>query len=869
MKTGKKIVFAATIATLMGLAANVNAQSYKEWAAKEEAEKQAFIENEKKSFQQFVKERDEEIRKMDEEFKEFLKQEWKNYDSKEVDYKPDAPKPAEIPVYKEEPKQTQAMQIEVQEKVESFAEAPKLPVMSKSDADGFKASTAKFNFYGNNVSVRYDNAAAVRIGSINEQSISDAWDKLSKTNYSCTLNDLLQWHSELNMNDWGLYLLIKQAAASITDNQNSRVLLTWFMLTKANYKARLAYKGNNLYLLLAAANNIYGMPFFTFENQRYYMLDGKSSSVYTYSQDFPEARSIVDLNIYKPLNGNEQLKKRNLDFEYDGQKYQFGIKYDQNTINFYNDYPQADIKIYFDATVSRATKESLVESLVPVIGGMDAVDATEFLLKFVQSFAYKTDDQQFGHEKFFFPDEMFYYPYSDCEDRAVLFAYLVKQLVGLDVIGLNYPGHMAAAVCFNSDVPGNYLEHNGRRFVVCDPTYIGASIGQAMPQYKKVAAKIVENASQPNLASRAVKLWKIANKYGLHQGDNKHNIVFDGKGDAYMCGYFNGNVEFMGRQLSAEGTDVFVTKITADNEVDFLYRIGSKSDDVAYNIVLGDDDSFYFSGSFNGEMTVGSKKLKTDKSDFFIAKCSRDGQMEWINQANIGHLDSINNTFAAQFDNKGNRLWTRTYAESEDMSDYGIHIDKNGNPFLTGSMLAAVGLSSKSYEAIANAKKSTFAVSGMSATDESIAPEIAGLIAAVERLNMTQGSMPGNEVQNTISGQDPEASKRAVGVYDALANVEFIRNGQGIVTVRTMDGNPIDFNTIKLANNSKFKMSIYNTGNVQIDFLSGSQYGGKRIWYGLNCIKLHKTSGNMTFDYDINHTCKTINVNELASDNLN
>lgn len=867
MRTKKHIGLMMAVAAVMGIAANANAQSYEEWAEQQRKEQQEFIENEKKSFEQFVKERDEEIRKMDEEFKEFLKQEWKEYDSKEEDYKPDAPKPSETPVYKEEPKQTQALQIEVQEKVESFAEAPKLPVMSKSDADGFKASTARFNFYGNNVSVRYDNAAAVRIGSINEQSISDMWDQLSKTNYSCTISDLLQWQSQLNMNDWGFYLLIKQTAASITNNQNSRELLTWFLLTKANYKARLAYKGNNLYLLLAAANNIYGMPFFTFENQRYYMLDSKANSVYTYGKDFPEARSVIDLNIYKPLNGSEQLKNRNLNFEYDGQKYKFDIKYDQNTINFYNDYPQADIKIYFDATVSRATKESLAESLMPAISGMSSIDATEFLLKFVQSFDYKTDDQQFGHEKFFFPDEMFHYPYSDCEDRSVLFAYLVKQLVGLDVIGLNYPGHMATAVCFNSNVAGNYVEHNGRRYTICDPTYIGASIGQAMPQFARVAAKIVENASQPNLASRTVKLWKIANKYGLHQGDNKQNIAFDGKGDAYMCGYFNGDVDFMGHQLSAEGTDIFVTKITADNDVDFLYRIGSKADDVAYNIVLGSDDSFYFSGSFNGEMTVGNQRLKTDKSDFFIAKCSRDGKMAWITQASIGHLDSINNTFAAQFDNKGNRLWTRTYAESEDMSDYGIHIDKDGNPFLTGSMLAAVGLSNKSYESMA--KKSTFAVSGINYDDSNVAPEISGLIAVVEKLNVTRGSMTGNVMQSTIIDKDPEANNRAAGIYEQLANIEFIRNAQGIVTVRTLDGNPINFNTIKLANNSKFKLSVFNTGNVQIDFLSGSEYGGKHLWYGLNNIKLHKTSGNMTFDYDFNHTNKTINVNELASDNLN
>ena len=29
---------------------------------------------------------------------------------------------------------------------------------------------------------------------------------------------------------------------------------------------------------------------------------------------------------------------------------------------------------------------------------------------------------------------MYYYPYSDCEDRSILFARLVKDLLGLDVV---------------------------------------------------------------------------------------------------------------------------------------------------------------------------------------------------------------------------------------------------------------------------------------------------------------------------------------------------------------------------------------------------------------------------------------------------
>ena len=855
---------AALISATAIIGTTANAQSYEEWAAQQRKEQQEFIENERKSFEQFVKERDEEIRKMDEEFTEFLKKEWKNYQSAEDEYKPDAPKPVKKPVYQSEPKQTQQLKTEKAERIESCAEAPRLPFLAKSDAKDFHPATASFNFYGNNISVRYDRAEAVSVGNINEQAIGNLWEQLSKTNYSCTIDDLLKYHNQLSLNDWGFYQLTKNAANQIASSANGKVMLTWFLMTKANYKARLAYKSDKLYLLLAAANNIYGKPYFTFDNQRYYLIDGEADNLYTYDKDFPEARTTLDLNIYKPMSGAEQLKTRQMDFEYDGERHQFGVSYNMNAINFYNDYPQAEIKIYFDATMGRATKESLTQALTPIVADLGAVDAVNLLLKFVQSFDYKTDDEQFGREKFFFPDEMFHFPYSDCEDRAVLFAYLVKQLTGLDVIGLNYPGHMATAVAFNADVEGSYVEHNGRRYTICDPTYIGAPVGMAMPQYAQTSAVVVENAAHPDLAVRAGKLWKIANKYGLYQGDNKRNIVFDGNGDAYMCGYFNGNIDFMGRQLTSSGSDIFIAKITADNELGFLYRIGSKADDVAYNIVLGDDNSFYFSGLFNGELTVAGQTLKTQQSDMFIAKCSRNGQLAWISQANIGQMDSINNTFAAQFDPNGKRLWTRTYAENEDFSDYGIRIDKDGSPFLAGSMLASAGLMSKSYESMAS--RSGFVVNGRDmgeVAETPTDPSIAGLLNLVAQVSAGSKSLSGKQMQKDLSSSNPSFSTKSPEMFAQFGNIELIRNGQGIVTVRTNDGNPAVFNTVRLDNNSKLKISVYNSGNALIEFLSGSQYGNEQAWLPLNSLKVYRTSGNMTFDYDLDHTHRTVNAKQI------
>jgi len=105
------------------------------------------------------------------------------------------------------------------------------------------------------------------------------------------------------------------------------------------------------------------------------------------------------------------------------------------------------------------------------------------VLHFVQkSFQYERDNQQFGREKVMFAQETLYYRKSDCEDRAILYSYLVKELFGVGVIGVKYKDHMATALYI--PMSGDTVKDGSRKFVIADPTYINASIGQSMPKYR-------------------------------------------------------------------------------------------------------------------------------------------------------------------------------------------------------------------------------------------------------------------------------------------------------------------------------------------------------------------------------------------------
>jgi hypothetical protein len=114
------------------------------------------------------------------------------------------------------------------------------------------------------------------------------------------------------------------------------------------------------------------------------------------------------------------------------------------------------------------------------------------LLNWVQTaFKYGYDDEIWGGDRAFFVQETLFYPQSDCEDRSILFSRLVRDLTGLDVALVYYPGHLAAAVAFSGQEEGDWFNCNGQRFVVCDPTYINAPVGLTMPGMDNKTAKII------------------------------------------------------------------------------------------------------------------------------------------------------------------------------------------------------------------------------------------------------------------------------------------------------------------------------------------------------------------------------------------
>lgn len=465
-----------------------------ELPAQSDAEFEEWLKKDQQAFQEFKDERDRE-------FLEFLQKEWQAFQALGGVVQDETPKPRQMPVVEAQiPPPAPPVESKIAEEVPlppapSVVEPERRPLPVPIQGE----RTVRFGFFGDSLAVNGDQSLEVELGRpLDQQQLSAFWEGLSRSHFEGCLEQAQQHREQLGLNDWGYCQLLGRIGEGLYagDLDRSR-LFAWFMLVKSGYAAQVGYDAERVYLLLPAAQVLYGVSYLTLGGQKYYAVsfEGKPESigsVFTYEGRYPGAEQVIDFTLMETprLGGGTQEKVKG--FRYGEGEFQVPVKLDHRALDFLGHYPQTEYEIYFGASPSVEAGRSLLAGLQPLVKGRTEAEAVDLLLCFVQlGFGYQVDEEQFGRERSLFPEETLFYPSSDCEDRSILFAYLVRELLGLEVIGLDYPGHIATAVKFSSEVPGDYVVFGDKKYTICDPTYLNARVGMGMPRFKGVDPRVI------------------------------------------------------------------------------------------------------------------------------------------------------------------------------------------------------------------------------------------------------------------------------------------------------------------------------------------------------------------------------------------
>ena len=374
------------------------------------------------------------------------------------------------------------------------------PLSPIEDKRPVQAPAINLDFFGTQCWVRWSEEDKVKIRSLENNDIAEALKQLADGRSESTLADCLALRDSLALCDWGYVSLLHSLAEKVYGaDTNEAALFEAYLYMQSGYKMRLGRDENKLYMLFASRHQIYGRPSYGIGGAVYYGVAALPNKLFVCEASFPKEQ---ELSLYVHLSqqlANDLSPERSITSD----KYSdFSISFrsNKNLMEFYNTYPESFYDdnfmtkwaIYAQAPLHESVKEQIYPQLREYISGLRPLEALERLLNLVQTgFVYEYDDKVWGHDRAFFSEESLYYPYCDCEDRAIMLSRWVRDLLGLETLLVYYPGHLAMAVAFDEPVAGDYIVYKNKHFTICDPTYINAPVGATMPSMDNAKATVI------------------------------------------------------------------------------------------------------------------------------------------------------------------------------------------------------------------------------------------------------------------------------------------------------------------------------------------------------------------------------------------
>lgn len=363
--------------------------------------------------------------------------------------------------------------------------------------------TVTVPFYSAGLQIQYDPAMVLN-GEVRhqEEEILRYYKAMAKVPYQQLEQSLTKHRKQLGLNDWFYYELLKNAIEVIYKDKSTlhQTLACWFLLSKAGFDTRLTYINQRAFVYVYSNDGVFEVPMISEEGRTFVNL----TSIHHKTSNFEEA--VYLLNFAPNKQGRSfgfylkqlpdiapQIQVKKVNFQLGKANYQLQIKQDLNIIEMMRHYPIIEEQQYFEVPFSSSVAGSLLPQLRKILQGKSQREALQILVTFTRSaFQYKEDQDYFGRSKPMIADEVFHYPFSDCEDRSALFYSLVKSLLDLPMIIIAYPDHLTIGVATNEPI-GKPIAFQGRKYYICDPTgpYNSTEIGEAPREYARSAYEIL------------------------------------------------------------------------------------------------------------------------------------------------------------------------------------------------------------------------------------------------------------------------------------------------------------------------------------------------------------------------------------------
>ncbi len=359
--------------------------------------------------------------------------------------------------------------------------------------------TANFNFFNEPISIRYHDDLLGSLPKVfGNENIGQLTLPANVKRFEPTLKDLHTYRRELNLSDWLFYLLIKDCSEVIYNQENKdmqRILFCWLVMGNLDYKVQLNLNYENAYLSVFTLDRPYSIPVKRFGVGRMAVLNSNESSedgtgmasqnfLATYrANQYIDGSKIFSFKMDRlPYLGNPIKHNKSVQFVHNNQMYSINYQTNSNVVQMLDSYPELGTQAYLNYPLSLEAYNSLLPNLQRYTDEMSEMETIRFLLSFTrQAFSYGKDIDHYNTDnRTFCAEQTLTHKYSDCEDRSILFAFLVNEILGREVIIVDFDKHVGVGIKLDKYI-GKPILYQREYYTYCDPT--GPSNDLEMGEY--------------------------------------------------------------------------------------------------------------------------------------------------------------------------------------------------------------------------------------------------------------------------------------------------------------------------------------------------------------------------------------------------
>jgi hypothetical protein len=346
--------------------------------------------------------------------------------------------------------------------------------------DAGSSLTSAVDFYGHPLILTYDQQLSqVKFYKYDQREIERQLSYYRNSVLKNAAYGVLKHAENYKLDDAAITLLVDKYAENVAKekNSNKQVFIKYLMLKELEYDVLLTKTGNTLNCMGHLAFTPGRYIFIQYNNKSYKDLNfknRKNKGKHTIYGDSKQTNKRIGHNIKATPSINAKKRSKLVSFTFGVEKHKLTAESNQSVVEFLADLPMYEVGIEFTSLhMSNEMEATVVEYLRAQVADRETVDQVRFLLAFVQQVVpYGSDYTKYGEERFYYPEETIMASNADCEDKAMLLAYLTKEILGFKSVGLFFQKdeHLSLGIEIPGYEPTGSFGYNGKRYVSCEPT---------------------------------------------------------------------------------------------------------------------------------------------------------------------------------------------------------------------------------------------------------------------------------------------------------------------------------------------------------------------------------------------------------------